>query len=154
YAANGRRIEGHTGCAQSTVEEDLREQTAVRVPDQNGRFGQRADLRLIVIHNLADCQRGESIARVAAELGNRHVLLGPGGRERLKSARFESTTEKLPCGRREPCPVNEHDGRGHDGLPSRQIASDVPLPTSPPKKRDKKRDKKLTRELHVFSCQS
>src|SRR6185436_17728886 len=114
HAARRRGVDRHARRAQPTIEQDLREQPAERVPDEDRRLGivEGAHQLLVVIDDLADA---EALERrwVSPNRLDRAVLARPRGRDAAIAAGLEPGEHPFPAGRRHPRAVDEHDRAGH-----------------------------------------
>src|SRR5581483_3245137 len=64
-ALRRRRAHRHPGAAESTVEQQLDEQTAVRVPDQYRRLLKLADQGRVVVDDLLHAEAGRRVGALA-----------------------------------------------------------------------------------------
>src|SRR4029434_1135520 len=111
-------IDGDAGRPEPAVEEQLDEESAVRVADEDrGLVEGRTDL-FVVVDDLADAEAGQR-RRVGPDGFDRPVLARPGGGEASMPPRLEVGDEPVPARRRHPAAVDEENGLAHDRRPPR-----------------------------------
>ena len=80
HAARRGRVHGDAAGTQTAVEQQLNEQAAEGMADENGRLGQGGNERRVMVDDLADTGSGESRVRRGAEVRDRPVIEGTAAR--------------------------------------------------------------------------
>ena len=102
-----RRAHDHPGETEAAVEQQLDDQAAERVPDQDGRLVECTDLLLVVVDDLLEAEALDLFG-VLSQRGDVAVLTRPlrgGDRE---AALLEEPGEVLPAVRGEPGSMDQH----------------------------------------------
>jgi hypothetical protein len=126
--------QSHPGSTEATVEQELHDEAAERVPDQHRRLVELADQRFIVVDDLVEAEAGQLVC-VLAKLLDVALLARPFRGGDGESAGAEVVGEVLPATRREPGAVDEQQrglgasgrGGGHAMPPGRGYRADAGL---------------------------
>ena len=108
-----RRVDRHAGAAEAAIEQDLDEETAEGVADQDRAGGHPLEDRLVMVDDFLDteaAQRGRRRATLRLDSG---LLPRPRRRGCAKSLLLEVGGEGFPAQGRHPGAVNEDDRRIH-----------------------------------------
>jgi hypothetical protein len=103
------RIDRDACGAQPAVEQQLDEQTAERMADEDRGLVERADDLYVVLDDLGDPETDER-GWIAADLADRPVLARPGRDDAPEALRLEGRDEVVPAGGGHPAAVDEDDG--------------------------------------------
>src|SRR5262249_47376201 len=101
------RAHRHSSSAETAIEQQLDEQTAVGVTDQHGRLDELADDSLVVVDDLGDTEPPQLFG-VLADFLDVAVLAPPLRRRDGEAALAEVLGVVLPAARRQPRTVDEH----------------------------------------------
>jgi hypothetical protein len=121
-----RRSRAHrdAGAPEATIEQELDDQAAEGVADQDGRLVEGPDLGLVVVDDLRQTKALELVRALALCLDAR-PLTWPLGRRDVVAPALELPGERLPAARCEPGSMDEHQrnpiGGGFHGETSRLV---------------------------------
>ena len=95
----GAGIDCDAGRAEALLQEELDHQAAHRVANQDRLLVERSDDLAVVREHACELELGERRVRMARALGGGgQVVLGPGGRERVITARLKIVLPLFPAG--------------------------------------------------------
>src|SRR5262249_27399428 len=126
-ALGRRRAHRHPRPPETAVEQQLDDQAAEGVADQDRRLRKRLDQRRVVIDDLVEAKTLQRLGALALLL-DAGRLPRPLGRGYVEAALREVALELLPASRREPRAVDQHQRNPVSlALGARHVRTSVPI---------------------------